>query len=300
MFTSILPPEVEAASGPINLALTNDFFFRALLQKNNTVLQGLIASLLHLDFDSITSVEIANEVALGELPLDKVYILDIHVRLNNNTDINLEMQVFNTGNWPERSISYLSRSFSNLQRGDDYQYVKPAIHIGFLDFTLFEDAPEFYATYYLMNEKNHRIYSDKFRLSVVDLTQINLATDEDKAYGIDQWASFFKSTTWEELKMLAQKNQAISEAVSTTYMLYNDEVAKGMFLAREESLAYERHRKQETLELKATVAEQQEVIAEQQEEIAEQKEEITEYKAELAEKTAEILELKKLLAERKK
>ena len=61
----------------------------------------------------------------------------------------------------------------------------PVIHIGFLDYTLFPDAPEFYATNMLLNVKNHRIYNDKFRLSVVDLTQIELATEEDKTYQID-------------------------------------------------------------------------------------------------------------------
>ena len=30
-----------------------------------------------------------------------------------------------------------------------------------------------------MNVKNHRIYSDKSKLSVVDLTQIEMATEED-------------------------------------------------------------------------------------------------------------------------
>ena len=46
------------------------------------------------------------------------------------------------------------------------------------------------------------LYSDKLRLSVVDLTKIDMATKEDKAYHIDYWASLFKATTWEEIKML--------------------------------------------------------------------------------------------------
>lgn len=59
---------------------------------------------------------------------------------------------------------------------------------------------------------NYTIYSDKLRLSVLDLTHINLATEEDKQYQIDYWASLFKATTWEELKMLAEKNESIAEA----------------------------------------------------------------------------------------
>lgn len=47
------------------------------------------------------------------------------------------------------------------------------------------------ANYYMMNEKTYQKYSDKFRLAVVDLTQIELATEEDRAYQIEQWAQFF-------------------------------------------------------------------------------------------------------------
>lgn len=40
-----------------------------------------------------------------------------------------------------------------------------------------------------------------------ELNNEEFATEEDKAYGIDYWAKLFKSTTWEELKILAlEKN----------------------------------------------------------------------------------------------
>ena len=39
---------------------------------------------------------------------------------------------------------------------------------------------------------------------MVDLTQTELATEEDKANRIDYWARLFKAKTWEDLKMLAQ------------------------------------------------------------------------------------------------
>ena len=43
----------------------------------------------------------------------------------------------------------------------------------------------------------HEVYSDNLTLSVVDLNQIKLATDEDKTYHIDYWASLFKADSWE-------------------------------------------------------------------------------------------------------
>ena len=106
--------------------------------------------------------------------------------------------------------------------------------IGILDFTLFPQYPEFFATYWMTNEKNHNIYSRKFLLSVLDLTQIALATEEDKKFKVDYWANLFKSTTWEELKMIAKSDEYIQEAVDTVYQLTKDEQIRLQCEARED------------------------------------------------------------------
>lgn len=231
---------LESLSGPLNISLVNDYLFRALLQKNNNVLKALIASLLHINISDIQSVKIENEIVLGKQIKDKEFVLDIRVSLNNNTFINIEMQVIDYHNWPERSMSYLSRTFDNLAHGEDYLNAKPTIQIGLLDYTLFPEAPEFYANYYLMNEKTYQKYSDKVRISVVDLTRIDLATEEDKAYGIDHWAALFKSHTWEDLKMLAKNNETMTDAISTIYDITQDTLLREQIRAREERLALDK------------------------------------------------------------
>ena len=69
--------------------------------------------------------------------------------------------------------------------------------------------------------------SDKLRLSVLDLTHTDLATEEDKKYQLDYWASLFKSTTWEELKMLAQNNEYIEQASDEYYVAAGPPVRRG-------------------------------------------------------------------------
>jgi hypothetical protein len=51
---------------------------------------------------------------------------------------------------------------------------------------------------------------------VVDLTQIKLATTEDRTRHRDLWAAFFKAKSWEELKMLAQQDKNIEQAATIT------------------------------------------------------------------------------------
>lgn len=238
------------AIGVITYNMTNDFLFRYILQKNEKVLRGLICALLHLKPKQIRSITITNPINLAENITGKDFILDINIELNNDTYINLEMQVVNKHNWPDRSLSYLCRNYDNLYQGQDYEEARPVYHIGFLDFTLFPDKPEFYATYKMLNVKNHHTYSDKFVLSVVDLSKIALATEEDDACGLTYWARLFKATTWEELKMLAKGNEYLEAAAESIFMANADDIIQQKCRARQEAERYERTIARDMLRLK--------------------------------------------------
>lgn len=81
------------------------------------------------------------------------------------------------------SLLHLAESeVSAVGENVDYREARPAVPISFLDYTLFEDCPEFYASYKLINVKNQQIYSDNLTLYVMDLSCIDLATDERKEH----------------------------------------------------------------------------------------------------------------------
>lgn len=248
------------AAGELAISMTNDYLFRSLLQVNNKVLKGLVCSLLHLSPSEVISAVITNPIELGSAVGDKAFFLDVRVLLNNSRFINLEMQVVNEHDWPERSLSYLCRSFDYLKAGEDYAGIKPVIQICLLDFTLFPEHPEFYATYKFTNVKNFALYSDKLRLSVLDLSRIDLATEEDRIYGIDRWAALFKAATWEEMKNLAKENEYISEAAATVFQLSQEDQIRLECEAREEY-----HRRQRYIESRLALLEKTEALLGQKE-----------------------------------
>lgn len=282
------------ATGVLPHSLVNDYMFKALLQKNQVVLKHLVCSMLHLRPEEIVSVVLRNPIVLGKALAEdfdsKTFVLDVNVLLNDQVLINLEMQVVNYKNWPERSLTYLCRNFDQLSRGEDYIHVKPVIHIGFLDFTLFKDHPEFYATYKMMNEKNHQVYTDKFVLSVVDLNHTELATREDREWKIDYWASLFKATTWEELKMLAQQNSILEDAVETIYELTADETVQEQCKAREKHV-----REMRTVLTEKEMAMQEKEMAVQEKEMAMQEKEMA-----MQEKDKAVQERDKALQEKER
>lgn len=121
----------------------------------------------------------------------------------------------------------------------------------------------------MLNVKNHLLYSDKFTLSVVNLNQIELATDEDKVHNIDYWASIFKAKTWEELKMLAKDNEYLQEAVESLYAANADEIVRQQCRAREDAERLERTLKRDNKLLKELLAERDATIADKDARIAE-------------------------------
>lgn len=261
------------SSGEFDIPMTNDYLFRALLQENEAVRCELIRDLLHLDSSIDVTTEIQNPIELGKSYEDKYFILDIKVCVNGEAIVDLEMQVINEGNWTERSLTYLCRNFDQLKPKQDYKEALPVCQIGLLNFTLFKNAPEFYATYKMMNIKNHLIYSDKLQINVLDLTQIELATDEDKSFKLDYWAKLFKAKTWEEAKMLAEKKPIINEACHTVYKLTQEEEIRMQCEAREDfyrtQAGVHNHYQKEIKQRDEIIAEKDKLISELQAKLAE-------------------------------
>ncbi len=210
-------------TGPISVRMTSDLLFKHLLQDSEPVLQAIICSLLHLDPDEINKTEVTNPILLGQEIDEKTVILDVNVLLNDNSYIDLEMQVVDYGDWAERSAFYAARNFGDLKSGDPYLIVKPSIHIGLLSFSPFKDYDKFYSMNRLMDVEDHHVYTEKLSVGYVNLTRIDLATDIDKQYNVDTWAKFFMSTTWEEIRMLAHEYPVIEEAASHLRKLSEEE-----------------------------------------------------------------------------
>ena len=231
--------------------MTNDYLFKIIAQEDTVALNSLICAALHRSPEQISSLEVTNPILLGQALDEKEFILDVKITLNNNTFIDLELQVVNYGDWPERSLQYLCRTFDRLHRGENYLASKTAIHIGILDFSPFDDSDSLVEVYRLLNVKTHRTYTDKFQLYLINLTKADTPDNEDIEYRTDLWARFFKAGTWEELKMLAKEDEGIASAVVTVDRLWDDDEVRERALARED---YYRRERTQQLKLERALA----------------------------------------------
>ena len=192
--------------------------------------------LLKKDPSTIREVEVTNPIILGESIDEKEIHLDVRTVVDNEREMVFEMQLINHDGWRERTLIYACRAYDKLDHGDDYRNARGVWQISFCNFTLFPDEPEFYSTYMFINQKKpSQIYSDKIKISCVDLKSIHLATDDDRSSGIDLWAKLFNTRTWEELKAMADENKLIDKAVSSAWQLSEDAEIRDQMRRREEN-----------------------------------------------------------------
>lgn len=96
--------------------------------------------------------------------------------------------------------------------------------------------PEFYSEYAFVNKKgSDQVYSDKLKISNVNLARIDLADEDDIKYGIADWARLFNAKRWEELKMLTKDNPTMEQAVSSIWYLSEDKKIRDEIWKREDN-----------------------------------------------------------------
>ena len=89
-----------------------DTMFRMLFTRNPELLRRLVSALLGIGFESIESFEVVGADLAPDRMEDKFCRLDINMRVDGR-QVNLEIQVRDEGDYPERTLFYWSRLYSS-------------------------------------------------------------------------------------------------------------------------------------------------------------------------------------------
>ena len=103
---------------------------------------------------------------------------------------------------------------------------------------------------------------------MLDLTKIDLASEEDKKFGIDRWARLFMAKTWEELRMVAKNNPDLLQASNELYTINKDDLIRQQARARADAEFWERNRNARIKKLEEALIEKDSEIHKLKEELA--------------------------------
>ena len=199
-----------------------DFAFKELMA-DKIVRIGFIAAVLAVPAGNIRSAVILNTELQRTHPEDKPGILDVRICLNDETEIDIEIQINPLSIWADRSLFYLSKMYAaQISAGDSYRLLKKCISISILDFRLFTDSGEFYSCFHIREDTRHTLYTDKMEFHVIELPKLPEELKEDSS-DLLLWAKFLNAERKEEFEMLAEKNEEIRKAYERLQVMSQDE-----------------------------------------------------------------------------
>ena len=210
-----------------------DFAFKEIMA-NETARTGFLAAVLELNPESIKETVILNTVLRREHEDDKQGILDVRLRMDNETEIDIEIQLSELNIWADRSLFYLAKMFTEqIKPGESYRLLKKCVSISILDFVLFNDEANFYSCFHIMEDTRHFRYTDKMEFHVIELPKLPEKEDYTK---LELWAKFINAEKKEEFDMLAEKDSYIDSAYRQLQIISQDEQMRMEYEAREKAM----------------------------------------------------------------
>ena len=214
------------------VSLKWDYSFKELMS-NEEVRRYFISDVLGIPVEQIKSVRLSNPFLWKRFKKEKQGILDVKVEMNDNTKINIELQIKYCKHWDRRSIFYLGKMVTeDLRRGEDYDRMKRSICINILNFNY--SNSEKYHTVYRMRDETGMDYSDLLEIHNIELRKKLTGTK------LDDWIRLFNAKREEDLDMIKTKNPGIREAIKELKVM---SLGKRMRMIYEEYLQEERDRR---------------------------------------------------------
>ena len=212
----------------------NDFCFKELMA-DERVRQGFISALLNVKACEIQETTLLPTILDREHGEDKLGILDVRVSLADGTQMDIEMQVLPFEAWTERSLFYLCKLYvGQIKKGEAYGELKKCVHVGILDFKLFENDSGYYSRFHIWEDSRREKYSDKLEIHLLELPK--LVECDDPKDELLRWARFFNAETEEEFEMLAKEDEYIKDAYGRVLKLSANEKKRLMYEARQKAI----------------------------------------------------------------
>lgn len=194
-----------------------DTLFKMLFVKHPDLLKKLVSALLGIPLESIEQFVIRNEEIAPENLGDKFCRLDINMVVNGQL-VDLEVQIADEGDYPERVMLYWAREFSSaLPAGQSYTMLPRTIIISIVDFNLF-DCAEFHSFFQPLEVTRHTLLSDKMGFHFFELRKLPDSVSEKDALLL--WLALFNANTEEDLeKIQAMEVPEMNQAINAYYTI---------------------------------------------------------------------------------
>jgi len=215
------------------LKLTNDAVFKAYFsnKKNRKNLIFFLKSILNISDDEFIDLELLDTNSLIEQEDDKRTILDLKIKLTNQTII-VELQIDSMEFMEKRIVYGISKNLSTqLIAGDEYNLTK-VVSILIADYKIVKDKTKnkYHYKFTLNDKEIGYTFTDVIEIHTLELKRLPKTEDGTHLYN---WLKIIKSDSLEELNMIAKKHDEFKEAAEYLKEISQDEVMREIAFKRE-------------------------------------------------------------------
>ncbi|WP_276836493.1 Rpn family recombination-promoting nuclease/putative transposase [Megasphaera stantonii] len=217
----------------------NDVFFKYLLgdAKKKFLTLSFINGILNRTDDTLfTDLEFLDKEMTPIMQDGKVSVLDIRAKMNDGTQVNIEVQVCKDPDMARRSLYYWAKMYgSELREGEPYDKLMPAISINLMDFNAFAQYTACHHSYHICNDETKDILIDDLEMHFIELEKIRIG-DIRKLRKSERWIAYFShQCSDEEREVLAMSEPAIKEAMKCEMYFTQDEKLRRKYEIQEKA-----------------------------------------------------------------
>jgi predicted transposase/invertase (TIGR01784 family) len=218
MSDNILPP-------------TDDWIFKLLFgdERNKSMLADMLSSFL--DLPEKYEITILDTALKPETEEDKLGIVDVKLRIDDDNLIDIEIQVHPVKNIGRRLSFYKSKMIvEQIGKREMYDVIQKVICVCITDYELFPGIGGYLNRFRFYNPENGLCFEDiPEEVCTLELPKVPALADGTKSWA---WMQFLRAKQKEEFEMIAEQNAEIRKAVDTLYEISADDEVRAQYEMR--------------------------------------------------------------------
>lgn len=224
----------------IRVNMLNDVFFKSLLcdARHKELTLNFLNSILNRTGDkAFCDIEFLDKEIDPVIEAGKVSILDIRAKMNDDTQINVEVQIAKPVDMKKRAMFYWAKLYSyQIDEGEDYSLLKDVISINLLNFKLFKEHERCHSACHVTDDFDGKVIIKDFEMHFIELPKFKLG-DIKRLKKSEKWIALFSNKcTDEELEEIAMSEPAIKKALDYQKYFMHDEKLRRKYELQEKAI----------------------------------------------------------------
>lgn len=152
---------------------------------------------------------------------EKIGILDVRVKTNEGSQINIEIQMINQYNMIKRTLFYWSKLYAGqIKKGGRYRELQKTITINILNFD-YIDIDKFHTTYHLYEDEIKKMLPAILEVHFIEMPKFIKEKANEKD-ALHRWLMFLMKPNRVVLEVIEMPDPAIRKAHSVLEILSRD------------------------------------------------------------------------------